>query len=269
MKTTYLDYLHAAWEAKKEEIMEPSHGHTADSLAKPTVMSFFPLILYNHILHLLIWAYPSILLHFHLVAWLTCGIVMIWWFHYIVVWIYCLMWYIGPPLYYTFLVLPGSMFLRIVGLFCLAIFMIAIFSVCGTLYDLNTLFTHNLMFLSSMHLSFVSKFNVGCFIMCLPILGPSFCVPSCLVPFSAQVTDMVCTSTHAASATACGTASMIFVCIVSIFCICICSEVIFYNSALLNILKACGSYSLWQPNPTPGLLMAELFWQTGEGAKGE
>ena len=40
---TYSDYLHAAWEAEKEETMEPSHGNTADSPAKPKVMSFFPL----------------------------------------------------------------------------------------------------------------------------------------------------------------------------------------------------------------------------------
>ena len=39
---TYSDYLHATWEAEKET-MEPSHGHTADSPAKPKVMSFFPL----------------------------------------------------------------------------------------------------------------------------------------------------------------------------------------------------------------------------------
>ena len=39
---TYSDYLHVAWEAEKET-MEPSHGHTADSPAKPKVMSFFPL----------------------------------------------------------------------------------------------------------------------------------------------------------------------------------------------------------------------------------
>ena len=39
---TYSDYLHAAQEAEKET-MEPSRGHTADSLAKPKVISFFPL----------------------------------------------------------------------------------------------------------------------------------------------------------------------------------------------------------------------------------
>ena len=40
---TYSDYLHAAWEAEKEETMEPSRGHTVGSLAKPKAMSFFPL----------------------------------------------------------------------------------------------------------------------------------------------------------------------------------------------------------------------------------
>ena len=40
---TYSDYLHAAWEAEKEETMEWSCGHTADSLGKPMVMRFFPL----------------------------------------------------------------------------------------------------------------------------------------------------------------------------------------------------------------------------------
>ena len=40
---TYLDYLHAAHKVEKEETMEPSHDHTADSLAKPKAMSFFPL----------------------------------------------------------------------------------------------------------------------------------------------------------------------------------------------------------------------------------
>ena len=39
---TYSDYFHAAWEAE-EETMKPSRGHTADSLAKLKVMSFFPL----------------------------------------------------------------------------------------------------------------------------------------------------------------------------------------------------------------------------------
>ena len=40
---TYSDYLHAAWEAKKEETMEPSQCHMVDSLAKPKAMSFFQL----------------------------------------------------------------------------------------------------------------------------------------------------------------------------------------------------------------------------------
>ena len=40
---TSSDYLHAAQEAEKEEIMELSHSHTMGSLAKPMATSFFPL----------------------------------------------------------------------------------------------------------------------------------------------------------------------------------------------------------------------------------
>ena len=40
---TYSDYLHAAWEAEKEETMEPSCGHTVGSPVKPKATSFFPL----------------------------------------------------------------------------------------------------------------------------------------------------------------------------------------------------------------------------------
>ena len=42
-KKTYSDYLHVAQEAEKEEAMESSHGHTADSMHRPKVVSFFPL----------------------------------------------------------------------------------------------------------------------------------------------------------------------------------------------------------------------------------
>ena len=42
-KKTYSDYLQAAREAEKEEVMEPSHSQTADNTNKPKVMSFFPL----------------------------------------------------------------------------------------------------------------------------------------------------------------------------------------------------------------------------------
>ena len=49
-----------------------------------------------------------------------------------------------------------------------------IFSVCCMLYDLNTLFTSNLNFLSSLYLSSASQLNVGCFIMGLHILAPHF-----------------------------------------------------------------------------------------------
>ena len=40
---TYSDYLQAAREAEKEEVIEPSCSQTADSTSKPKVMSFFPL----------------------------------------------------------------------------------------------------------------------------------------------------------------------------------------------------------------------------------
>ena len=42
---TYSDYLHAAQEAEKEEMMEPSCSKTAATAttSKPTAMSFFPL----------------------------------------------------------------------------------------------------------------------------------------------------------------------------------------------------------------------------------
>ena len=40
---TYLDYLQVAWEAEREEAMEPSHNLPVASESKPQVMSFFPL----------------------------------------------------------------------------------------------------------------------------------------------------------------------------------------------------------------------------------
>ena len=40
---TYLDYLWAVREAKKEEVMEPSCSQTANNTSNPKVMSFFPL----------------------------------------------------------------------------------------------------------------------------------------------------------------------------------------------------------------------------------
>ena len=42
-KKMYSDYLQAAREAEKEEVMEPSHSQMADNLIKPKVMSFFSL----------------------------------------------------------------------------------------------------------------------------------------------------------------------------------------------------------------------------------
>ena len=40
---TYSDYPHVIQEAEKEEAMEPSCGHTADSMGKPKLMSLFQL----------------------------------------------------------------------------------------------------------------------------------------------------------------------------------------------------------------------------------
>ena len=40
---TYSDYLCAAQEAEKEEMMEPSHSHTVGSPVKPKATSFFSL----------------------------------------------------------------------------------------------------------------------------------------------------------------------------------------------------------------------------------
>ena len=40
---TYSDYIHAAGEAEKEEVMEPSCSQTVATTSKPTAMSFFPL----------------------------------------------------------------------------------------------------------------------------------------------------------------------------------------------------------------------------------
>ena len=39
---TYSDYLWAAREAEKEEVMEPSHSQTVDSTSKPKLTSIFP-----------------------------------------------------------------------------------------------------------------------------------------------------------------------------------------------------------------------------------
>ena len=39
----YSDYLCAAWEAEKEEVMEPSHSQTVATTSKPKMMNFFPL----------------------------------------------------------------------------------------------------------------------------------------------------------------------------------------------------------------------------------
>ena len=40
---TYSDYLQVVREAEKEEAMEPTHSLTTNNMAKPKVMSFFPL----------------------------------------------------------------------------------------------------------------------------------------------------------------------------------------------------------------------------------
>ena len=69
--------------------------------------------------------------------------------------------------------------------------MIAICSACGMLYDLKILFTSSLKFLSSLHLSSASRLNVGCFIMGVPSLGPTLCVPSDLETAMACIAALV------------------------------------------------------------------------------
>ena len=91
-------------------------------------------------------------------------------------------------------------------LFCFCVF-----------YDLNTLFTSNLSF----WLIFCFPVECGHFIKGLPILGPAFCVHLCCLLFSAPDTAMACTAALTASATACTISSVIFVCSVAMFCICI------------------------------------------------
>ena len=61
-------------------------------------------------------------------------------------------------------------------------FVIVIFSFCGMVYDLKTMFASNLKFLVHC-ICPLSQLNVGCFIMDSTILGPIFCIPSCLVLF--------------------------------------------------------------------------------------
>ena len=82
------------------------------------------------------------------------------------------------------------------------------------LYNLKILFTSSLKFLSSLYLSSAFQLNVGCFIMCPPYLGSTFCV------FSALATAMAYFTALVASATACTTASLAFVCLLAIICIC-------------------------------------------------
>ena len=92
--------------------------------------------------------------------------------------------------------------------------MIAIFSLLGVQYNLKVLFAFNLKFLSSLYLFCASQLNVDCFIMGLPSMGPAFCV------LSAAATARVCIAAFVASATACTIASLAFVCLLAIICIC-------------------------------------------------
>ena len=81
----------------------------------------------------------------------------------------------------------------------------------GMLYDLNMLFTSNLMFLSSLYSSSASQSKFGCFIAGLPIMGPAFCGPSVVVAATA------CIATLVASVTAFAIASLAFACYLAIF----------------------------------------------------
>ena len=87
----------------------------------------------------------------------------------------------------------------------------------------------------SLYLSSAYQLNVGCFIRGSHIFGPPFCVPSCLVLFSAPAASIAYTSHLAASVTVCAPASVFFVCWVAIFCICIISGSIFHNWLCLPI----------------------------------
>ena len=89
-------------------------------------------------------------------------------------------------------------------------FIIANCSVCGMSYNLKILFTSSLKFLCLLYLSSASQLKVGCFILGLPSLGPTFCVLSVLV------TAIACIAVHVASAIPCANASLAFVCSLAI-----------------------------------------------------
>ena len=132
------------------------------------------------------------------------------WSQYIVVWIYSLMLKRKFPLCYIFLVPSALMILRTVDLFCLAIFMIAVCSTCGTLYNLKILFISSLKCLGSLYWHYASWLYVGCFLTDLAILDPAFCV------HSPPAAALVCIVVIVASATACIIASLVFVCSLAI-----------------------------------------------------
>ena len=101
-------------------------------------------------------------------------------------------------------------------------------------------FTSILKFHSSAYLSLEHQLNVGCLMMGLLILGPTFSV------LAALAMDMVCVTTPVASATACAVYSLAFVFLFSIFaslsdCYCIlllslpCKTVFFYHLDLMRL----------------------------------
>ena len=97
--------------------------------------------------------------------------------------------------------------------------------------------------------------------MGVPILGPAFCVPSCLVLFSAPAIAMACTAALATSATACTFASAIFVCSAAILCICIFLLLELLKSAYLGLLlitPCCVSCSSEDPLSV-GALQSPFF----------
>ena len=124
--------------------------------------------------------------------------------------------------------------LKIVNLLCLTnlFFMGMLYS--GMLYDLNAIPTSKLKFMSCLYLSSASQVNVGSFIMGVPILGPAFCVPSCLVLFYAPAVAMACTAALATSATACTISSTILSaqllsCVFVFFCFLNCLSLLIWD----------------------------------------
>ena len=93
---------------------------------------------------------------------------------------------------------------KIVDSFYLAYFLLLLSVLLVAYYKIwDILFTYSLKFLSSLYLSSASQLNFGCFIMGLPSLDPTFCIPS-------APAAIACIVTLAASATACAITSFVF-----------------------------------------------------------